>query len=108
MFASKFLMNKIGYSIETPGLIILAFGGMRGAVGLSLAMIVSLDTSIPAAIGDVVIFHTAGIALMTLLINGSLTGVLVKQMGMSRLSNAKKKMMIRSRGRHYNNPSPST
>ena len=72
---------------------VLSYGALRGAVGLSLALIVKLDEDLHSDIQDIVIFHTSGIALLTLLFNGTTTGYIVKNLGMMRISNVKKRMM---------------
>ena len=69
------------------------YGGLRGAVGLSLALIVNLDHDIDEEIREVVLFHTAGIAFLTLLINGTTTGFIIRKLGLSRTSVVKRKMM---------------
>ena len=53
------------------------YAGLRGAVGMSLALMVSVDDEIPKYIQDVVVLHVGGIALMTLLINAPTTSYLV-------------------------------
>jgi hypothetical protein len=51
---------------------------------MSLALMVSVDPGIPKYIQDIVLLHVAGIALMTLLINATTTGALVRYLGLSK------------------------
>jgi hypothetical protein len=60
------------------GFLILVFGGMRGAFALVLALLTQLGSTLPASVADKILFQTAGIVLLTLLINGSTAGFVVK------------------------------
>lgn len=86
-------LSKIGYGLSWSQAIVLGYSGLRGAVSLILAVIVYLDTDINEHIRDIVLFQTAGIALMTLFINGSTMKFLVTKLGMMRMTNVKKKML---------------
>lgn len=93
VYSTGWFVSLIGYTLDQRQMGVLSYGGLRGAVGLSLALIVKLDHELHTDIQDIVLFHTSGIALLTLLFNGTTTGFLVKQLGMMRISNVKKKMM---------------
>jgi len=56
---------------------------LRGAVGLSLALMVQASPKIPRYVQDVILLHVAGIALLTLLINATTTGTVVRMLGLS-------------------------
>eukprot|EP00397_Hematodinium_sp_SG-2012_P002708 GEMP01002716.1.p1 GENE.GEMP01002716.1~~GEMP01002716.1.p1 ORF type:complete len:1230 (+),score=242.25 GEMP01002716.1:645-4334(+) len=74
------LLVRAGYGLRPKEAVILVFGGLRGAVGLALAMLVDLDTEDPLAHGvrSRVAFHVSGITLLTLIVNGSAVGKLYK------------------------------
>lgn len=55
-----------------------------GAVGLTLALIFVEDDRVEDSIRSLVLFYVAGIAAMTLVINGSLAGYLVSYLGLDR------------------------
>jgi hypothetical protein len=93
IFILKWPISKMGYGLDWKQAIVLGYSGLRGAVSLILALIVYLDSGVNTYIKDIVFFHTAGIALMTLLINGTTIGFLVKKLGMMRMSTVKKKML---------------
>lgn len=76
-------MRKMGYGFELNTGIVLMWGGLRGAVGLALALIVDLDEGIAQSIKDRVLFHVAGVVLLTIAINGSTTGLLLRRLGMT-------------------------
>ncbi|CAI2372249.1 unnamed protein product [Moneuplotes crassus] len=93
IYSLKWPMSKLGYGLTWAQATVLGFSGLRGAVSLVLSLIVFLDSEVNEYIKDVVIFHTAGIAIMTLVINGSTMGILIRKLGLMRMSEAKKKML---------------
>jgi NhaP-type Na+/H+ and K+/H+ antiporter len=74
--------------------IICSYAGLRGAVGLSLALIVAATPSVPKYVQDVILLHVGGVALLTLLINATTTGWLVNQLGLSKESDLKKNILV--------------
>lgn len=84
---------KLGYGLTFKQGIVLGYSGLRGAVSLILALTVYLDHEIDRSIRDIVIFHTAGVALLTLLINGTTIGVLVRCLGLMRMPKVKTKLL---------------
>jgi len=64
------------------------YGGLRGAVGLTLALIVEHHNELPAATRSCIVFYTAGIAFLTLFVNGTTTGALLKFLGMIKITDA--------------------
>ena len=79
-------VSEYGFS---PGYAaVLTWGGLRGAVGLSLALITEGDETIDENLRDLVLFHTAGVALLSLLINGTTTEVLIKLVGLDAVPRA--------------------
>ncbi|OWA51717.1 Sodium/hydrogen exchanger 7 [Hypsibius exemplaris] len=66
--------------------LVMGWGGLRGAVSLCLAMTVSRDPRLEQiTIGDKVLIHTAGIVMLTLFVNGTTTAKLLSLLGMSRI-----------------------
>ena len=83
------VLARIGYGVSWRSIIIMTWGGLRGAVGLLLALIVVRNSAIDTAtIGSKILFHTAGIVVLTLLINATTVGRLLKLMGMSEVPEA--------------------
>jgi hypothetical protein len=90
------LFNKFGYPMDLKTCILLSYSGLRGAVGLALALICERKfESDPelAPIGKIILFHTSFIVILTLVINGTTTGALVKALGVS-AENATTKSII--------------
>lgn len=88
------LLQRIGYGLTFNQLVLCAYAGLRGAVGLSLALMVTSNPKIPKYIQDVILLHVAGIALLTLLINATTTGWLVRKLGLSKQSDLQKNIMV--------------
>ena len=64
-------------------MILCTYAGLRGAVGLSLALMVDSSPYINKRVQDLVLLHVGGVALLTLLINASTTELLVKKLGLT-------------------------
>lgn len=47
--------------------VVLAYGGLRGAIGIAFALIVKNDVEFPDKFRMIVLFHMAGAAVLTLL-----------------------------------------
>lgn len=75
-------------------MLLCSYAGLRGAVGLSLALIVANDPKLPKYVRDVILLHVAGVALLTLLINATTTGWVVKKLGLTRQSDIKKNILV--------------
>jgi NhaP-type Na+/H+ or K+/H+ antiporter len=66
---------------------ILSWGGLRGVVGLVLAMIVSMDQHLGATVSDKhycirVLIHVAGIVVLTTLLNAASLELLIDKLGL--------------------------
>jgi NhaP-type Na+/H+ or K+/H+ antiporter len=86
-------LRHMGYGMTLETGLVITYGGLRGGVGLALAILVSLD--IGGEIGSMVMFYTAGIVVLTLLINGTTIRYLLDVLGMNELSSYKY-LMIRN------------
>ena len=86
-------LRKLGYGLSFKQLIVLAYGGLRGAVGLLLALVVDLEHSIDHRTRDLVVFHVGGIVFLTLLINGTTIRFLINKLGLSRVSRVQQRIM---------------
>eukprot|EP01064_Diplonema_japonicum_P019434 TRINITY_DN2814_c0_g1_i1.p1 TRINITY_DN2814_c0_g1~~TRINITY_DN2814_c0_g1_i1.p1 ORF type:complete len:1339 (+),score=299.79 TRINITY_DN2814_c0_g1_i1:155-4171(+) len=73
---------------------LVAWGGLRGAVGLSLALVLQNDTEVVQPnVRDKVVFHTAGIVILTLLVNGTTTQKLVSYFELNAVELRRRRMM---------------
>ncbi len=82
-------MKRIGYGLPVKDSKVLWYGALRGAIGLALALMVAGQESIPQVIRDQFLFYTAGIVMLTLMINATTIGYLVKKLGLTKLAPAK-------------------
>lgn len=64
----------------------MTHAGLRGAVGLSLALIVSIEKDLDERVRTLSLFLTAGIAVITLLVNAPTTGLLIDKLGLAKSS----------------------
>jgi len=79
-----FLMLS-GYSINWKDVIVMTWGGLRGAVGLALSLIVDLDVNrIDPKFRALTIFYMGLIAAMTLLINGTSMPLILGLLGVTK------------------------
>jgi NhaP-type Na+/H+ or K+/H+ antiporter len=76
-------LRKMGYGMSFKQVVLCTYAGLRGAVGLSLALMVQTSPHINPFVKDLVLLDVAGVALLTLLINASTTELLVKKLGLT-------------------------
>ena len=77
-------MRMTGYSLSLAQVSLLTYSGLRGAVGLCLALIVKFNENIDEKVRDQIMFHTAGIVLLTLIVNGTTTGIIVRKLNLAK------------------------
>lgn len=76
------IIKRFGYGLSLRESVILTWGGLRGALGLTLALMVSYAPGIPEDVRHQILFQTAGIVTLTLTINATTTGWLLKKLGL--------------------------
>lgn len=79
------ILSRLGYGMDLKQLVFLSYAGLRGAVGLTLALIVTQEDpdKINKYVQDKILFLTGGIAILTLIINAPTTGWFIKYLGLS-------------------------
>lgn len=87
-------LKRMGYGMTMKEVLLSTYAGLRGAVGLSLALMVSIEPSIDAQIQDIILVHVGGMALLTLLINATTTEWLVKKLGLNKESDIQKNILF--------------
>jgi len=83
------VLKRIGVGITKEKAIVLIWGGLRGAVSLALALVIAHSEYIPKEVGDQILFLTAGIVVLTILINGMTMEKLLAYLGLDKLPPAK-------------------
>ena len=81
-------MKRIGYGVTKADALVLWWGGLRGVIGLAMALIVA-ESDMPSYIKDPFLFITAGIVLLTSLINATTIKAMVKGLGLPKISVAR-------------------
>ena len=96
------LYSRMGNGVTWQEAVFMGWGGLRGAVGLAMAMSVALTDKFHGADGERFLFHVGGMALLTLIINGTTGAALLKKLGLldqspaqiRHLSDARHKMSL--------------
>lgn len=89
--------NSLSLEDFMKKMFVITWGGMRGAVGLALALSVNVDTKYRMTTNDPLfadraLFFTAGIVTLTLLINATTLEYLIDRMGLVKVSQAEKEV----------------
>lgn len=61
---------------------------------MSLALMLVTNPLVPEYIRDLILIHVAGVAFLTLIINATTTGMLVEYLGLSKISDIKKNILL--------------
>ncbi|XP_045762547.1 sodium/hydrogen exchanger 10-like isoform X1 [Maniola jurtina] len=86
------ILRHIGYGMSWQHSMACVWGGLRGPLSLCLALIV-LQTPAVADAGEIFIIQTAGLVLMSLLLNATTMYKVLKVIGLAEISLAKKANM---------------
>jgi NhaP-type Na+/H+ or K+/H+ antiporter/CRP-like cAMP-binding protein len=84
------------YGISWRQAMLLSWGGLRGAVSLTLSIAVSQVEGIPEETRARISFLIAGIVLLTILINGTTCKPLLNRLGLNSPSEAERELFIRA------------
>lgn len=87
------LLKRFGYGIDLRNGFVLWYGGLKGAIGLALALIVAGAEQIPADIRSQILFYTAGIVALSSLINATTIGYFIKKLGLTNISTAQAQLI---------------
>ena len=94
------LLNLSAYKLTLKQVVLLAYSGLRGAVGLTLALIVKFNDKISSPIRSQIMFFSSGIVLLTLVINASTTGYLIRKLKLSPENEMSKRMLAKVLDEH--------
>lgn len=83
------VMKRTGYGLSKRDAVILSWGGLRGALGLTLALMVAGTPSIPEEIRDQVLLLTAGVVTLTLVVNATTIRRLLERLGLTNIPPAR-------------------
>lgn len=89
------VMKRLGYGLTRRESVILTWGGLRGALAMTLALMVSYTPAIPEDIRSQVLFFTAGIVTLTLCINATTMRTLLNRLGLTHVPSARTMLAYR-------------
>ncbi|MCO4762056.1 MAG: cation:proton antiporter [Myxococcales bacterium] len=81
VFLFRPLANLVGDHISATDGVVVAWGGLRGAVSMSLVLVIAANTDIPEPIRDQVLILGAGVVFMTIAVNGMTMAPLLSRLG---------------------------
>jgi CPA1 family monovalent cation:H+ antiporter len=84
VFGAMPLLKRLVEAVDSRYQAVMFWGGLRGAVGLALALTVVTTDGIPLEIQQIVLTLTAGVVLFTLLVNALTIEPLIVMLGLSR------------------------
>jgi NhaP-type Na+/H+ or K+/H+ antiporter len=84
IFGLRPLMNLCGQTVTVQECIVCTWAGLRGSVGLVLAIVMDLEPRVSKEIGSKVLFHVGGIAMMTIILNATTCAPLLRYMGLTK------------------------
>lgn len=71
------ILKKTGYGITKKEIIVLVYGGLRGALGMCLSLMIGVDDSLSERFRQLTVFYMCGMAMLTIIVNGLTCGKLV-------------------------------
>jgi len=94
IFAFRPFVGLIATPLGTKEASVMAWGGLRGAVSLALALMVSQHPSLPEVLRRQMLLLTTGVVFLTIVINGSTVAWLLHALGLDSQSPAEKASML--------------
>jgi len=64
------ILKSRGYGLSRKELVVLIYGGLKGGLGLSMAMMITVDPYYPTRFRHLATLYMEGMVLMTVIING--------------------------------------
>jgi NhaP-type Na+/H+ or K+/H+ antiporter len=89
------ILKATGYGITKKEIIVLIYGGLRGALGLCLSLMVGVDEELPVRFRELTVFYMCGMAVLTIVANGLTCGKLVDYVEMIHYPEIKRKLFKR-------------
>merc|ERR1719428_1074063 len=86
-------LNMAGTHVSWEEVIVMTWSGLRGAVGLAMAIVVDLEPNINRQMGSRIMFHVGGIAALTTLVNATTCSKLLAALGLTKTPALRAKMI---------------
>ena len=106
LFVFMPVLSRLPYKLDWKNALLVTWGGLRGAVGLALGLIVAGDSAILCShpdLGSRFLFHCSGIVVLTLLVNGVTTQPIVAKLGLDRIAETKRLNMQKAHSKLIGN-----
>jgi len=81
VYACQPIAHRLSDGVSLGDSAVMSWGGLRGAVSLALALVISQQPQIDVELRRQIVFATAGVVLMTILVNGTTIGILLAKLG---------------------------
>lgn len=79
------LLKHLGLGITKQKAIVLVWGGLRGAVALAMALVITHSKFIDQTIAQEILFFTGGVVFLSMIINATTMNALMKYLGLDKL-----------------------
>lgn len=86
-------LNVAGIQISRKEALVMLWSGLRGAVGLAMAIIVDNEPEVPTQTGSRIMFHIGGLAALTTLINATTTAPLLRWLDLTKTTEMKERCL---------------
>ena len=87
------IMNLMDYKLDFAQIVFASYAGMRGAVAMCLALLLTENEKVPKSVSLLILFHVCGIVILTLFINGLTAAALLKALGLQNEKKISQKLM---------------
>jgi NhaP-type Na+/H+ or K+/H+ antiporter len=97
------VLKRTGYGIDWSSYIIMSWGGLRGAVGLALALALdeaagdSEDAALSSRDGALAVLHTGIVVILTLVLNATTIRWLLQRLGIVKQTSDSKRAVVSAR-----------
>jgi len=100
----KPVLDFLGRPVSFGYCLVMAWGGLRGAIGLALGMVVvsGHDGFLTDKDAKLMLFHIGLMATWTLIINATTCGALVRYLGLNDVSDGRKVLLVFTKRRLHN------
>lgn len=89
------ILKRSGYGLTKKEMVVLIYGGLRGALGLCLSLIIGVDDELSDRFRQITVFYMCGMAMMTIIVNGLTCGKVVNYVEMISYPEIKRKLLKR-------------
>lgn len=79
------ILKRMGLGITKQKITVLIWGGLRGTVALAMALVITRSEIIDESIAQDILFYTAGVVFLSMIINATSMSTLMKYLGLDKL-----------------------